>query len=124
MYRIETTDGTAWIDADWSETAADGVRRPARFASEDDARDAIAEHVADSQAAGMPVLGDDFRVAPVSYCRNGHDRDALGINARGACMECKRVAARTYAARRAAGVPLIESKRQARTDLGYSEVSR
>jgi hypothetical protein len=59
----------------------------------------------------------------MALCRNGHDKDAAGVNARGACMECKRIAARTYAARRAAGVPLNERKRQARTDLGYAVIA-
>ena len=55
-------------------------------------------------------------------CRNGHDRKRVGVNARGACMECKRVAARRFREARAAGVPLNERKRQARTDLGRDTI--
>ena len=55
-------------------------------------------------------------------CRNGHDRKRAGVNARGACMECKREAARRFREARAAGVPLNERKRQARTDLGRTEI--
>ena len=54
-------------------------------------------------------------------CRNGHPRARVGTNSRGACMECKREAARRYREARRAGVPLNERKRQARTDLGYAE---
>ena len=57
-------------------------------------------------------------------CRNGHDRTRAGVNARGACMECKREAARRFREARAAGVPLNERKRQARTDLGRTEVGQ
>ena len=55
-------------------------------------------------------------------CRNGHDKDVVGVNAKGACMECKREAARRYLENRKAGVPLNERKRQARTDLGYDTI--
>ncbi len=55
-------------------------------------------------------------------CRNGHDRARAGVNARGACMECKREAARRFREARAAGVPLNERKQQPRTDLGRETI--
>jgi hypothetical protein len=37
-------------------------------------------------------------------------------------MECKREAARRFREARAAGVPLNDRKRQARTDLGHDTI--
>lgn len=55
-------------------------------------------------------------------CKNGHDKRVTGWTALNGCRECKREASRRYAAARKAGVPLQESKRQARKDLGRTTV--
>lgn len=55
-------------------------------------------------------------------CKNGHDKFKVGWTTLNGCRECKREASRRYAAARKAGVPLQESKRQARKDLGRTTV--
>jgi hypothetical protein len=55
-------------------------------------------------------------------CKNGHDKRATGWTQLNGCRECKREAARRYRAARKAGVPLQETKRQPRKDLGFDQV--